>query len=362
MKYQVEIRKIKDFLDDNKYFTNINMQRKYIYSHTQAKYLLDSIQKQIPIPAIYLWNNNDGTYDVLDGKQRITVMRLYKNPNYLQGAVNNLLIDHMDDNAFYNYQIPVLVCSGTNEERTETFRRINTTAVPLKEFEIMNALYQGIFVEEFGDWGIHVAPNEEKVFGGGIRGENCIKALSLFTTDIEAYFKHNRNVSFVNGLKVQIDSLIADTFAVFGKYETNDWYVLAKIVLEHCNDQSTIITWKLNAKQIIELLNEYKANGEISNAPSRESFYKELLGCYTVTGLDSKRFFTKEDKKILYEQLVNGTARGKKLCPTCNKEFSFDDFEIDHVLAWSKGGKTELKNAMLLCKKCNASKGNKTIR
>jgi uncharacterized protein with ParB-like and HNH nuclease domain len=97
MKYQVEIRTIKDFLFCYKDFTNINMQRKYIYKHEQAKYLLDSIQKQIPIPAIYLWSNNNGTYDVLDGKQRITVMRLYKNPNYLSGAVHNFFVDHIDD-------------------------------------------------------------------------------------------------------------------------------------------------------------------------------------------------------------------------------------------------------------------------
>ena len=359
MKYKVEIRTIKDFLDDKKYFTNINMQRKYIYNHAQAKHLLDSIQKQIPIPAIYLWCNANGTYDVLDGKQRITVLRLYKNPNYLEGAVHNFFIDHMEDNDFENYQMPVLVCSGTEQEKIETFRRINTTAIPLKEFEIMNALYQGVFVEEFGNWGINTSPNEEKIFGGGIRGENCIKALSLFTQSIEEYFKHNRNVSFVDNLKKQIDKLTADTYAVFGNYETKDWLVLAKIILENSNNQSRIDTWKLNAGAIVELFNEYNANGELSNAPSKESFYKELLDCYNITGLDSKRFFTKDDKKILYEGLENGTTKGKKLCPKCKKEHSFDEFEIDHRTAWSKGGRTDLKNAALLCKKCNTSKGNK---
>lgn len=334
------------------------MQRKYIYNHAQAKYLLDSIQKQIPIPAIYLWCNTNGTYDVLDGKQRITVMRLYKNPTYLEGAVHNFFVDHMVDDDFQNYQIPVLVCSGTEQEKIETFRRINTTAIALKEFEILNALYQGLFVEELGNWGVRVSPNEEKIFGGGIRGENCIKAVSLFTNAIEDYFKHNRNVSFVNGLKKQIDKLVADTFAVFGNYETTDWYVLAKIILENSNYHSRIDTWKLNSHKIVELFNEYKANGEISNAPSKESFYKELLGCYNVTGLDSKRFFTKDDKKILYENLPAGITKGKRFC-ICSKEFSFDQFEIDHKLAWSKGGRTTLDNAALLCKTCNTKKGNR---
>lgn len=104
---------------------------------------------------------------------------------------------------------------------------------------------------------------------------------------------------------------------------------------------------------------KYASNGELSVARSKESFYKELLGCYDITGLDSKRFFTRDDKKVLFENLINGKVKGKKLCPNCQKELAFDEFEIDHILAWSKGGKTALTNAQLLCKSCNVKKSNK---
>ena len=357
MKYQIGIRIIKDLLNDTVYLTNINMQRKYIYNHEQATHLLDSIQKEIPIPAIYLWDNADGTFDVLDGKQRITVMRLYNNSNYLSGAVHNFFIDHMNQEKFENYQIPVLICSGTEEEKIETFKRINTTAIALKEFEIYNALYQGIFVEEFGNWGIGLSPDEELFFGKSVRGENCIKAIKLFTDKPENYFKHNRNSSFTNGLKKEIDNLVLTTLSIFKEYGA-DYYILAKIVLENIDNKSVIETWELNKKQIVNLFVEYSNNGELSVAPSRESFYKELLGCYNVTGLDSKRFFTKDDKKQLYSKLKKGTITSKRICPICNKEFNFDQFEVDHIIPWSKGGKTILDNAQLLCKKCNTEKTN----
>jgi hypothetical protein len=355
MDYKIEIRTIKDLLDDKKYLTNINMQRKYIYDNKQATYLLDSIQKKIPIPAIYLWDNKNGTFNVLDGKQRITVMRIKHNPKYLGNAIN-FFIDFMNDNDFYSYEIPVIVCTGTEQDKIETFYRINTTAIKLTEFEIMNALYQGVFVEEFGNWGDNVSADESKLFGSDKRGNNCIKALELFAKDTREYFNHNRNVSFVNSLKKQIEWIVATTISIFGNYE-QDLYTFAKIVLENSNDIVKIKSWELNKQKICDILKEHTNNGDIQNAPSKESFYNEVLGCYMVNGLDSTRFFTKGDKQILYSALINGNSKGKKLCSKCNKEFTFDELEIDHILAWSKGGRTELKNAQLLCKKCNTTKG-----
>ncbi|MDR2047067.1 MAG: HNH endonuclease [Clostridiales bacterium] len=66
----------------------------------------------------------------------------------------------------------------------------------------------------------------------------------------------------------------------------------------------------------------------------------------------------------MYEKLAVGTNRGKRICQgvpeksiICGKEFSFDEFEIDHKQACSKGGRTALNNAQLPCKKCNTAKG-----
>ncbi len=358
MEYRIEIRRIRDLLDDKKYLTNINMQRKYIYSHEQAKFLLDSIQKKIPIPAIYLWDNCNDTYDVIDGKQRITVMRLYNNPNYFPGLHYNFFIDHMETAEFENYEVPVIVCKGVYEEKIATFKRINTTAVALKEFEIYNALYQGSFVEELGNWGATLSPIEELFFGKSMRGENCIKALKLYTENVEDYIRHNRNQSFVNGLKGKIDTLLNITLKIFGDYKT-DYYILAKIVLENIGNEPLIKSWVLNKEKIISLFNLYNNNGELKIAPSKESFYKEILNCYNCTGLDSRRFFTPETKQNLYINLKNGFTKGKKICPCCNKEFSFNEFEIDHIIPWSRGGKTSNNNAQLLCKSCNSSKSNK---
>ncbi len=45
----------------------------------------------------------------------------------------------------------------------------------------------------------------------------------------------------------------------------------------------------------------------------------------------------------------------------CKKEFYAEELQVDHIEAWSIGGRTELSNAQLLCQPCNSKKNNKTL-
>ncbi len=38
-----------------------------------------------------------------------------------------------------------------------------------------------------------------------------------------------------------------------------------------------------------------------------------------------------------------------------------DDFTIDHIDPHSKGGRSEIENASLMCQKHNSSKGNRVV-
>lgn len=51
---------------------------------------------------------------------------------------------------------------------------------------------------------------------------------------------------------------------------------------------------------------------------------------------------------------------GKVYCMGCGKEIkSWTDFNADHILAHTKGGKTDLDNCQILCEHCNKAKGAK---
>ena len=56
----------------------------------------------------------------------------------------------------------------------------------------------------------------------------------------------------------------------------------------------------------------------------------------------------------------HGTAYERNKNFDKRKHHSWEEyipFEIDHILALSNGGETELSNLQLLCQKCNRSKG-----
>lgn len=47
------------------------------------------------------------------------------------------------------------------------------------------------------------------------------------------------------------------------------------------------------------------------------------------------------------------------ICPICGEHFTLSEMEADHIIPWSKGGKTVEDNCQMLCMKCNRTKSNK---
>ena len=66
----------------------------------------------------------------------------------------------------------------------------------------------------------------------------------------------------------------------------------------------------------------------------------------------SIRKFTDSQKRAAYER-QNG------LCPKCKLHFEYEEMEGDHIVPWSKGGKTVPENLQMLCRRCNALKSDK---
>ena len=67
---------------------------------------------------------------------------------------------------------------------------------------------------------------------------------------------------------------------------------------------------------------------------------------------DSKRTMGIRDKQILYKN-----AKGRCQNPACNKKIDFDEMQVGHKTAWSRGGSTTFKNSVCICYRCNKLQG-----
>ena len=67
---------------------------------------------------------------------------------------------------------------------------------------------------------------------------------------------------------------------------------------------------------------------------------------------DTKRTLGIRDKQILYRN-----AKGRCQNPACNKKIDFDEMQVGHKTAWSRGGSTTLKTSVCLCYRCNKLQG-----
>lgn len=71
---------------------------------------------------------------------------------------------------------------------------------------------------------------------------------------------------------------------------------------------------------------------------------------------DDKRGFTEEQRRLIWN-----SAETKK-CSNCGEKLSWSNFTIDHIKPHSKGGRSSARNATLMCRPCNSSKGNRRRR
>lgn len=93
--------------------------------------------------------------------------------------------------------------------------------------------------------------------------------------------------------------------------------------------------------------------GDTDSSASRERRREILKGLLfsLYERKDEKRAFSAEQRRIIWN------SDEKKLCSRCHKPLTWADFTIDHIVAHTRGGKTSLRNAQIMCRRCNSSKG-----
>lgn len=82
----------------------------------------------------------------------------------------------------------------------------------------------------------------------------------------------------------------------------------------------------------------------------RQAFFENNLGIL-FHRMDMKRTYSPEERRFLWNN-----AKSHR-CAICHAPLSWENFTIDHIKAYSRGGRTTLANARIVCRSCNSRKG-----
>lgn len=100
------------------------------------------------------------------------------------------------------------------------------------------------------------------------------------------------------------------------------------------------------------LLTVSQMTDDVSQRRKRENILRGILGSLFARK-DSQRGFSPEQRRIVWNTSAN------RVCGKCGCKLTWEDFTIDHIHPHSKGGRSSLENAALMCRKHNSAKGNR---
>jgi hypothetical protein len=154
--------------------------RSNVWNAERKSALIESLLLRIPIPSLYVSEDKDGNYTVVDGLQRLCAISHFVDVNALNQAVNAKLnpLRLVALQSLRNYRgksfaelprplqrrireteltLHVIRASTPPAVKFNIFSRINQGGLPLTAQEIRNAIYDG-------DWKIHVRTLAESEF------------------------------------------------------------------------------------------------------------------------------------------------------------------------------------------------------
>jgi hypothetical protein len=156
--YDKSVSDLVSMIKEHDISLNPDYQRNYIWDNKKASLLVESILLSVPIPVIYVAEEADSSWTVVDGLQRLnSLRRFWDNEFRLRGLevlteLNGIQFSKLNTKAsriFKNGIIRIIVILQESDPdiKYDVFLRLNRGSIRLNEQELRNCLYRGKFNE-----------------------------------------------------------------------------------------------------------------------------------------------------------------------------------------------------------------------
>ena len=411
------IREFSSMASDGELILQPEYQRNFVASGSISSRLIESILMDVPIPVIYLAEEPDSTYSVIDGQQRLTSFLSFVNGKYPNGEdfkltgltvlneLNRLTFAQLSKDLQTKIRTTtihsIIIKKESNEDiKFEIFERLNTGSTKLNEDEIRNTVYRGDYVKLLAELAA------EPVFHELVRKENFRNRmvyrgmvlrflavsersyLNFKSSMIQFCNKEMRDNQHLSPAKAKdykhrflhcLD-LVKTVFGskAFRRYiPGNDgapgkWadgqinmamfdlqmngfvhYSKNEVLRNADNIRDAVLDMMTNNQDFQMLIGYKTSNGE--NVRRRFRMYFDMLdGIITDTGYSQRNFSLQLKEKLFKENPVCAIS-GQQI-------LAIEDAEVDHIIPYSKGGPTTPENAQLVLRYFNRAKKDKIAR
>lgn len=415
--WQAKDFSIREFLtmkNDGELLLQPNYQRNYVATDLIASKLIESILLDVPIPVVYLAEEQDGSYSVIDGQQRLTSFLSFlegKFPDNRSFKLSGLkVLPEINRRLFIDLDLElqkkirsttihsIIIKKESNPDiKFEIFERLNTGSTKLNEDEIRNTVYRGKYIDLLAELsenqGFHVLVRKDNfkkrmIYRGMIlrffalseksylnykssmkqfsnkelrdnkdlsaskekeyrnRFEHCLDLVKVVFGEMAfRRYMPGENGDVGKWGESQINMALYDLQMVgFVNYTKNDVLAKADLIREG------LLDLMINNQQFRELL--IWQTSDTDKLKKRFRIYMDMLETIIGDPSYSQRNFSLSVKQELFNANPFCAISGQKI-------LAIEDSEVDHIIPYSKGGKTEINNAQLVLRYFNRAKKDK---